>query len=65
MMIIVFTGFRISLPICISKNKYFSVVLPYGSLLRRPNFKETESFMEEYARLIGPLAKEIILYRTP
>uniref|UniRef100_A0A0N4U8I6 Arginyl-tRNA--protein transferase 1 n=1 Tax=Dracunculus medinensis TaxID=318479 RepID=A0A0N4U8I6_DRAME len=46
-----------------SKKK--GVVLPYGSLLRRPNFKETESFMEEYARLIGPLAKEIILYRTP
>uniref|UniRef100_A0A915Q444 Arginyl-tRNA--protein transferase 1 n=1 Tax=Setaria digitata TaxID=48799 RepID=A0A915Q444_9BILA len=38
-------------------------VLPYRTLLTSPDFKETETFMEEYVRIVGPIAREMLLYR--
>ncbi|VDK71027.1 unnamed protein product [Onchocerca ochengi] len=38
-------------------------ILPYRILLTLPDFKETETFMEEYARMVGPVAREMLLYR--
>ncbi|KAL3997500.1 Arginine-tRNA-protein transferase C terminus family protein [Acanthocheilonema viteae] len=42
---------------------YKMTVLPYQVLLTLPGFKETETFMEEYARIVGPIAREMLLYR--
>uniref|UniRef100_A0A1I8EID0 Arginyl-tRNA--protein transferase 1 n=3 Tax=Wuchereria bancrofti TaxID=6293 RepID=A0A1I8EID0_WUCBA len=39
-------------------------ILSYQILLNLPDFKETETFMEEYARIVGPVAREMLLYRN-
>ncbi|KAK6105278.1 Arginine-tRNA-protein transferase C terminus family protein [Brugia pahangi] len=39
-------------------------ILSYRILLTLPDFKETETFMEEYARIVGPVAREMLLYRN-
>ncbi|VIO95600.1 Arginine-tRNA-protein transferase, C terminus containing protein [Brugia malayi] len=39
-------------------------ILSYRLLLTLPDFKETETFMEEYARIVGPVAREMLLYRN-
>uniref|UniRef100_A0A0M3I6S1 Arginyl-tRNA--protein transferase 1 n=1 Tax=Ascaris lumbricoides TaxID=6252 RepID=A0A0M3I6S1_ASCLU len=38
--------------------------MPYAVLKSHPEFTEKEDFMEEYAQLVGPVAKEILLVRT-
>ncbi|EFO22213.2 arginine-tRNA-protein transferase [Loa loa] len=38
-------------------------IFPYQILLTLPDFKETETFMEEYTRIVGPVAREMLLYR--
>ncbi|CAG9537027.1 unnamed protein product [Cercopithifilaria johnstoni] len=38
-------------------------IFPYRILLTLPDFEETETFMEEYARVVGPVAREMLLYR--
>uniref|UniRef100_A0A158Q7V2 arginyltransferase n=1 Tax=Elaeophora elaphi TaxID=1147741 RepID=A0A158Q7V2_9BILA len=42
---------------------YKMSVLPYRILLSLPDFEETETFMEEYAQVVGPIAREMLLYR--
>lgn len=39
-------------------------LMRYKTLLEEPTFTEKETFMEEYARLMGPLAQKVYLYRT-
>ncbi|VDO72690.1 unnamed protein product [Onchocerca flexuosa] len=50
-------------PLVSIKCLYKMNVLPYRILLTLPDFKETETFMEEYARIVGPVAREMLLYR--
>ncbi|VDM39597.1 unnamed protein product [Toxocara canis] len=38
--------------------------MPYAVLKTHPEFTEKEDFMEEYAQLVGPIAKEILLIRA-
>uniref|UniRef100_A0A183E347 arginyltransferase n=1 Tax=Gongylonema pulchrum TaxID=637853 RepID=A0A183E347_9BILA len=41
-----------------------SVIL-YGNLLKKRGFTEKETYMDDYAHIVGPLAQDILLYRVP
>lgn len=50
------------LRICMAK--FFSrTAMTYQFLLTLPDFNETETFMEDYAEMVGPVAQEMLLFR--